>query len=242
MKEIAAALVKAQKAFGPALKTSTNPAFRSKYAKLENCIEAVIDALNDNGIMLMQQTRACEDGVIVETTFIHESGEMLSGGILHVPAAKHDPQGYGSALTYARRYSLQAACGIAPEDDDGEAATKPFRPAEKPAAKPEPKAAPKQEAPKPEAPKSAPAHMEGREAPWQIKVSADPGFEISEWVALVGDSANILIGQAGSEADVMSIFKVNRNIFDRMKLEDEAAYKTLMAAFGQAREKFKEQA
>jgi len=41
-----------------------------------------------------------------------------------VPAAKQDPQGYGSALTYARRYSLMAACGIAPEDDDGNAATR----------------------------------------------------------------------------------------------------------------------
>jgi hypothetical protein len=78
MKEIAAALVKAQKGFGPALKTSTNPAFRSKYASLENCIEAVIDSLNDNGIMLMQPTHLCEDGVIIETLFLHESGEQLS--------------------------------------------------------------------------------------------------------------------------------------------------------------------
>jgi hypothetical protein len=62
--------------------------------------------------------------VTVETVFVHESGEMLECGKLHVPAAKHDPQGYGSALTYARRYSLMAACGIAPEDDDGNAGSK----------------------------------------------------------------------------------------------------------------------
>jgi hypothetical protein len=61
--------------------------------------------------------------VVVETTFVHESGEVFSAGRLYVPAAKHDPQGYGSALTYARRYSLMAACGIAPEDDDANAAT-----------------------------------------------------------------------------------------------------------------------
>jgi hypothetical protein len=60
----------------------------------------------------------------VETVFVHESGEMLECGKLHVPAAKQDPQGYGSALTYARRYSLMAACGIAPEDDDGNAASR----------------------------------------------------------------------------------------------------------------------
>ena len=59
------------------------------------------------------------------TVFLHTSGETLSSGPLHVPASKNDPQGYGSALTYARRYSLMAACGIAPEDDDGNAASKP---------------------------------------------------------------------------------------------------------------------
>lgn len=124
MKNIASALVKAQKAFGPALKTANNPHFRSKYADLSACVEAVIDGLNSNGIALMQNSHECADGVIVETIFLHESGEHLSAGKLHVPASKKDAQGYGSALTYARRYSLMAACGIAPEDDDGNAASK----------------------------------------------------------------------------------------------------------------------
>jgi hypothetical protein len=124
MKEIAAALVKAQRAFGPALKTKTNPHLKAKYADLGDCIEAVIDGLNNNGIALMQQTHECESGILVETIFIHESGEVFSAGKLHVPAVKHDAQGYGSALTYARRYSLMAACGIAPEDDDGQATSK----------------------------------------------------------------------------------------------------------------------
>ena len=119
MKTIAAAFVKAQKEFAPALKTATNPHFRSKYVSLDGCIEAVIDALNNNGIGLIQTTHDCENGVKIETVLIHESGETLSGGVLHVPAPKQDPQGYGSALTYARRYSLMATCGIAPEDDDG---------------------------------------------------------------------------------------------------------------------------
>ena len=124
MKQIATALVKAQKAFGPALKSSTNPHFKSRYADLAACVEAVISGLNDNGIALIQKCYDCTDGVMVETMFIHESGEMLECGILHVPASKQDPQGYGSALTYARRYSLMAACGIAPEDDDGNASRK----------------------------------------------------------------------------------------------------------------------
>lgn len=123
-KNIYAAFVKAQKGFAPALKTSTNPHFRSKYADLSACVEAVIDALNDNDIGLIQKTHQDERGVTVETVFVHSSGESMSGGLLHVPAAKQDPQGYGSALSYARRYSLMAACGIAPEDDDGNAASK----------------------------------------------------------------------------------------------------------------------
>lgn len=124
MKNIASALVKAQRGFAPALKTSTNPHFRSKYVDLAGCVEAVVDSLNAAGIALIQRTSEDATGVTVETVFVHESGEMLECGKLHVPAAKQDPQGYGSALTYARRYSLMAACGIAPEDDDGNAASR----------------------------------------------------------------------------------------------------------------------
>lgn len=128
MDKIATALVKAQRAFAPALKSSTNPHFKSKYADLAACVEAVIDALNANGIALIQKQHPHDGGVAVETVFVHESGETLSAGILSVPAAKQDPQGYGSALTYARRYALMAACGIAPEDDDGNASSKAKQP------------------------------------------------------------------------------------------------------------------
>jgi hypothetical protein len=119
------AFVRAQAGFGAALKTSTNPHFKSRYADLSACVEAVIDSLHKNGFALLQKTHECETGVAVETILMHESGEQISGGILRVPASKLDPQGYGSALTYARRYSLMAVCGIAPEDDDGNAASKP---------------------------------------------------------------------------------------------------------------------
>lgn len=124
MDKISAALVKAQKAFRPALKSSINPHFKNTYADLASCVDAVIDALNANGIALMQPTHECDNGVTVETLFIHESGQQLSGGKLHFPSNKADAQGYMSALTYARRGSLMSACGIAPEDDDGNAAAK----------------------------------------------------------------------------------------------------------------------
>jgi hypothetical protein len=124
MKNIYSAFVKAQRGFAPALKTSTNPHFRSRYVDLSGCVEAVVDALNAAGIGLIQRTSEDSTGVTVETVFVHESGEILECGKLHVPASKQDAQGYGSALTYARRYSLMAACGIAPEDDDGNAASR----------------------------------------------------------------------------------------------------------------------
>ncbi len=127
MKLLATALVKAQKEFEPARKDATNPHFRSRYANLSACVDAVKDALNNNGISLIQNTHESDTGVIVETIFLHESGEMLSAGKLHFPASKQDAQGYMSALTYARRGQLLSACGIAPEDDDGNAASRTAR-------------------------------------------------------------------------------------------------------------------
>lgn len=224
MKEIAAALVKAQKAFGPALKTSVNPHFRNKYAALDACIEAVIDALNDNGIMLMQQTHLCEDGVIVETTFIHESGEIMSGGKLHVPAAKQDPQGYGTALTYAKRYSLQSACGIAPEDDDGNAATQSYQrqrpPAQQAVAKPA-------------------RVIEGKEGQWQIKATLKPDGDVQSWLDVVLSASHAALELAKTEDDVMTIFKKNKQLFDEIKKQDEGVFKTLMAQFSETKAKFK---
>ena len=123
-KQACAAFVKAQRGFAPALKTSLNPHFKNLYVDLAGCVEAVIDALNINGLALQQFSHERDGGVAIETRLIHESGEVIDCGVLFVPATKQDAQGYGSALTYARRYSLMAACGIAPEDDDGNKATK----------------------------------------------------------------------------------------------------------------------
>jgi len=130
MKLIATALVRAKKAFRPALKTSENLHFKNRYAALDACLDAVDDALTENGIFMYQETAEDATGVTVETVFLHESGEILRCGKLHVPASKQDPQGYGSALTYARRYSLMTATGIAGEDDDGHAGSVKPQPAQ----------------------------------------------------------------------------------------------------------------
>jgi len=124
MKNIATALVKAQRQFAPALKNAKNTHFHSKYVDLASCVDSVVGALNDNGIFLFQTTSEHPDGIICETSFLHESGERLDCGKLFFPAPKHDPQGFMSCLTYIRRASLMAATSQAPEDDDGNSASR----------------------------------------------------------------------------------------------------------------------
>ena len=123
-KELAEALIAAQSAFASPKKKAQNPFFNTSYADLEACIDAVIDALHANGIALIQHTGEHDKGVVVSTVFLHKSGALYEAGSIFVPAAQNTAQAFGSALTYARRYSLMAACGIAPEDDDGNAASR----------------------------------------------------------------------------------------------------------------------
>ena len=121
---IAAALAKAQAEMGNAIKDRTNPAFRSTYADLASVREAVTGPLSANGIAVVQAPGNDGDSVTVETRLIHTSGEWL-GSVVSARPTKNDPQAVGSAITYLRRYGLMAMTGIAPDDDDGQAATHP---------------------------------------------------------------------------------------------------------------------
>jgi hypothetical protein len=121
---LAQALAKAQLEIKAALKDSTNPHFKSKYADLSSVIDAVKAPLLKHGISFLQGVYDAEGGVAVETILLHTSGEWISS-TLRIPATKQDAQGYGSAITYGRRYGLQAMCGVPAEDDDGNAASKP---------------------------------------------------------------------------------------------------------------------
>jgi len=124
MQELAKALVKAQGSMNHAAKDAKNPHFKSSYSSLVSVIDAIRPHLAGNGLAVVQKTHDAEGGVCVETVLIHESGQEMSFGRLFVPAAKQDAQGYGSALSYAKRYSIQSALCIASEDDDGNAAVK----------------------------------------------------------------------------------------------------------------------
>jgi hypothetical protein len=119
---IYAALAAAQAEFRPVVKNCVNPAFGSKYADLQSILDATRPALNRHGLFLFQRVTSAKDGVSVETCVTHASGGTLSSGVLFIPVVnpKNPAQAFGSAETYARRYSLSAFLGVnADEDDDG---------------------------------------------------------------------------------------------------------------------------
>lgn len=117
------AFIKAQRMMKAAIKEKENSHFHSKYADLSSVRDACQEPLNASGIAVMQFARTGENGVEVETVLFHESGEFIAE-TLAIPVYKADAHGVGSAITYARRYGLSAITGIAPEEDDGNAAAK----------------------------------------------------------------------------------------------------------------------
>ena len=125
--ELAKALAMAQSEIKGAAKDSTNPHFKTKYADLASVWDACREPLTKNGLSVAQSTRMEGNAVVVITMLLHSSGEYIRGEI-SLPPTKPDPQGHGSAITYARRYALAAMVGIAPEDDDGVGASAPANP------------------------------------------------------------------------------------------------------------------
>lgn len=118
---IFAALAAAQMQMGKATKSAANPHFKSKYADLADVMDACLPALNANGIAVMQPLREVDGKLCVVTVLAHASGETMECPV-PLLVQKNDMQGLGSAITYGRRYGLMSMAGIAPEDDDGNAA------------------------------------------------------------------------------------------------------------------------
>lgn len=119
---ISPALVAALGEIEGAAKKATNPHFKSKYANLEAVIDASRDTLTKHGLTVLQGPGSCSHGCVAVTTrIVHASGEWIES-TLEIPLGKADPQGTGSAISYARRYSLMAMLNMPAVDDDGEAA------------------------------------------------------------------------------------------------------------------------
>lgn len=125
--KFAPAMAKVQEGIGGAVKGNVNPAFKSKYADLSAVWEAWQAIGPAAGFSVMQFPGLYDPdakAMGMDTLVMHASGQWVRSS-LSVPLGKVDAQGYGSAATYARRYSLAAAVGICPEDDDGNAASRP---------------------------------------------------------------------------------------------------------------------
>ena len=117
-------LIKCQKKLTHAPKKGANPFFNSDYVPYEALRDHVEAIYSEHKIYIHQVSHRCEKGVGIETIFVGHGG-AISNGIVEIPAPKNDPHGYGSAQTYAKRYSLALACGIGGEkDDDGNANSK----------------------------------------------------------------------------------------------------------------------
>lgn len=120
--KLAPALVKAQKKMGAALKDAKNPFFKSKYADLNAVIDAVVPTYNEEGIAVLQTPQMQDGKQVIQTVLLHESGEYIVSNTEVVVSKQNDPQSHGSALSYSRRYSLQATTTCKAEDDDSETA------------------------------------------------------------------------------------------------------------------------
>lgn len=121
--EFSQALSKAQGAMTGAVKDSTNPFFKSKYADLAAVWDDVRQPFADNGLSIVQMPCGGIGSVTVITQITHTSGQWMRSRLTMVPV-KNDPQGVGSCITYARRYSLAAMAGVYQVDDDGNLASK----------------------------------------------------------------------------------------------------------------------
>jgi len=117
--DLAAAMVKVQQALTPACKDAENPFSKSRYATLNSVIEACRDALIANGIWVVQVPVPVEAGHLgLMTKLVHAASGQWQASLMVMPLPKADPQGYGSALTYARRYGLATLVGLVSEADD----------------------------------------------------------------------------------------------------------------------------
>lgn len=123
--EVLPALHKARSMFVKVKKDKQNTHLKNRYATLDSVLDAITPALTDNDLMLMQDMIESEapNRIKVETTVIHVSGQWVKF-YAELPIVKNDPQGVGSAFTYARRYAAAAAFGLSQADDDAQIAVK----------------------------------------------------------------------------------------------------------------------
>jgi hypothetical protein len=162
----------------------------------------------------------CEDGTTITITSPMAEANLKGA---------HPIQNLGAVESYQRRYLWLCAMEIVEHD---------VIDASEPQAQPKPAARP---APQRSVASRPPAKIEGQEGEWQLKVTLAPDGEVADWLGVINDACQIALDTAGSEADVMMIFKKNKQLFDAVKAQDAIFFKDLMAKFTQAKAKFQPQ-
>ena len=199
--ELIKTLIKVQPLLKPAIRDKVNPYLKSKYADLSGVWDTCRDLLKENGLAVSQVCGINEYGSYLETILMHESGQWISGKYPLKPVKADDPQAMGSAMTYARRYSLAAILGIVTEDDDAEDAmgrqteSKP-----KTATRPEPQRDPAIPAPKAATMEQLNKLDAFKKAGKNIKIKVDAyGWPITKLSELTYDQAEKLINDFSAE-------------------------------------------
>lgn len=194
------AFVKLQSELGPARKLATNPAFKSKYADLGAVWDAIMEPLHSNGFGLMQIHQFDGDTDYLETILIHAPSGGREKGRYRLRPTRQDPQGVGSATTYARRYAACAMLGVvADEDDDGNAAS----------AKP---ANGNGHAPAPQPPKP--------------QYDQDPDGQVTAWV----NQQKAFLANCETVADVTAWEELRADGLDRLRRKSTAFWSDLIRA------------
>lgn len=210
MKEIYKALATVQAQLTAATKSSENAHYRNKYADLAEVWNVWKAVGPSNGLALIQTTRYEHGITLLVTTLAHESGETITSEYPLLPT-KQDPQGYGSAMTYARRYCLAAMVGITQEDDDGNGGSgvgnRDTPPPPPPAPPPAPKATPKQD-----------------------RVQADTKTGVDAWI----DRANQEIDALPTAEAWMAWQKKNQKALEKLSGEYPDKHQDLMSKLDEA--------
>ncbi len=203
--KLAPALAKAQGKIEGAVKDSTNTFFNnSKYADLSSVMDAIREAMRENGLAYVQPLSTQENRWYIETVIIHESGEWISSGQCEIVIKdKTNPQSFGSAVTYFRRYCLTSMVGVAQVDDDGNAANHS-----------------QNYPPQAKAPKEKPAVKRQAQAP----LSAMEKMELGKWVLPEGKFKGKKLGDIPQEI-ALAYREDMMNNFGDIDAMPEAAFK-----------------
>lgn len=228
------AFLKAQEEFDVALKDSDNPFHKSKYADFSSVLQAVAEHLHNNKIAFQQHPHSEEGKIGVSTILMHESGEWISSEF-SMPIPKLSFQEAGGGITYARRYALQAICGITAEDDDGNGVTSAER--SQGQARPAAKAPAKQNSSPRKAGVQKTAPSDGGVQAFEVKDIEGKAETIATLEMVESILTKFIEGNKKSVKDLRKYWELNQTPIDQLKTMHPEAYARVETAFKDAASK-----